>query len=321
MPSISKNFRLAAFCFLMTALNLFTVNTVQAQRPEPLAIDSEEIRTAHVQGNVYMIATGGANVVVLDNETGLVVVDSGNLEAGDNVAAAIKEISSVPPRFLINTSVLPHRIAANGKIQSIGDDLEVMFGPAQFPIIAHGNSLMVLVNELADEVPYEIWPVNTFFGNVKTLYEGEPIEVLHLPAAITEADVIVHFRSSDVLATGAIFDTTSYPHFHPELGGSLQGLIDALNHILTIAIPRFNQQGGTLIIPGNGRIASESDVVEYRDMLTVIRDRVQIMINDGLSFEEVLAARPSLEYDGIYGYDSGDWTTHMFLEAVYNDLR
>lgn len=321
MPIIIRNLRLAIFCFLATSLIFLTVNTVQAQRPEPLAKDSEDIRTAHVQGNIYMIATGGANIAVLNNETGLVVVDSGNLEAGDNVTAAIKEISSVPPRFLINTSVLPHRIAANGHIESIGNNLEAMQGPTQFPIIAHGNSLMLLVNELADEAPYEIWPGNTFFGDVKTLYEGEPIEVLHQPAAITEADVIVHFRSSDVLVTGEIFNTLSYPHFYPELGGSLQGVIDSLNRILDIVIPRFNQQGGTLIIPGHGRISSESDVVEYRDMLTIIRDRVQTMINEGLSFDEILAANPSLEYDGIYGHESGEWTTHMFLEAVYNDLR
>jgi glyoxylase-like metal-dependent hydrolase (beta-lactamase superfamily II) len=123
-----------------------------------------------------------------------------------------------------------------------------------------------------------------------------------------------------VIVTGDIFDTTSYPHFYPEYGGSLQGIIDALNLLIEIAIPEFNQQGGTLIIPGHGRLSSESDVVEYRDMLTIIRDRVEAMIDEGYSFEEVFAAQPSLEYNGIYGYESGEWTTRMFLEAVYEEL-
>ena len=132
---------------------------------------------------------------------------------------------------------------------------------------------------------------------------------------------MVYFRKSDVLVTGSIFDISSYPHFYTDLGGSLQGVIDALNNIIDISIAEFNQQGGTLIIPGRGRLASESDVVEYRDMVTIIRDRVQLMISEGKTFQEVLAARPSLEYDGIYGRNTGEWTTQMFLEAVYDEFQ
>ena len=261
----------------------------------------------------------------MTGELGLIVVDSGNIEASDNVVAAIKELSPLAPRFLISTAALPRHLAGNAAIFQIGESLPgigLRQGGAGIPIVGHANGLTILVTEFVDEVPYESWPNNTFFGDRKALFlNGEPIDMEHQPEAITQSNILVHFRQSDVLATGDIFDITSYPHFYPELGGSLQGEIDALNRIIAIAVPEFNQQGGTLIIPGHGRIASESDVVEYRDMVTIIRDRVQAMIDEGKSFEEILAARPSLEYDGLYGYESGDWTTRMFLEAVYEDLR
>ena len=310
---------------LLPVFWLLISGSILAQRPEPLALDSEEIEVLSVQGNIYMIATAGSNIAVMTGELGLVIVDSGNIEASNNVIAAIKELSSLAPRFVISTSALPRHLAGNAAIFQIGESLPgigLTQGGFGIPIVGHANALTVLVTEFIDEVPYENWPNNTFFGDTKALYlNGEPIEMEYQPAAITQSDIIVHFRRSDVLVTGDIFDITSYPHFYPELGGSLQGVIDALNRIIVIAVPEFNQQGGTLIIPGHGRIASESDVVEYRDMVTIIRDRVQMMIDEGESFEEVLAARPSLEYDGIYGYESGDWTTRMFLEAVYEDLR
>ncbi len=311
------------FSVSIPVISAFLVQPTLAQRPDFPSITSDEIEVLPVQGSITMIATGGSNIAVMVGELGLIVVDTGNFEASANVADAIRELSSLPPRYIINTSVLPSHLAGNEVISEIGG-VEALIGLNQdvgIPIVGHANGLSLLVAEFIDAIPYEVWPNSTFFSEHKALYlNGEPIEILHQPAAITQSDVLVHFRGSDVLVTGDIFDTTSYPHFYPEYGGSLQGLIDALNSIIEIAVPEFNQQGGTLIIPGHGRIASESDVVEYRDMVTIIRDRVQLMIDDGLSFEEVLAAHPSLEYDGIYGHDSGEWTTRIFLEAVYAEL-
>lgn len=311
------------FSVSIPVLGVFLVQPIFAQRPEFPSITSDEIEVLPVQGSITMIATGGSNIAVMVGELGLIVVDSGNFEASSNVADAMRELSILPPRYIINTSVLPSHLAGNEVISKIGG-VEELIGLNQdvgIPIVGHANGLSLLVTEFIDDIPYEAWPNSTFFGEHKALYlNGEPIEILHQPAAITQSDVLVHFRGSDVLVTGDIFDTTSYPHFYPEYGGSLQGLIDALNRVIEIAVPAFNQQGGTLIIPGHGRLASESDVVEYRDMVTIIRDRVQLMIDDGLSFEEVLAAQPSLEYEGIYGHDSGEWTSRMFLEAVYEEL-
>ncbi len=309
------------------SLPLFSAIFVEkalAQRPNFLEKNSEEIVTIPVQGSVTMIATGGSNIAVMSGESGLIVVDSGNIEAATNVVNEIRRISPLAPRYIINTSALPSHLAGNEVISEMAE-AESLIGLNQevnIPIVGHANGLSLLVTEFVDDVPYEVWPNSTFFGEHKSLFlNGEPIELIHVPSAITESDILVHFRRSDVIVTGDIFDTTSYPRFYSEYGGSLQGIIDALNLLIEIAIPEFNQQGGTLIIPGHGRLSSESDVVEYRDMLTIIRDRVQVMIDRGFSFEQVLAAQPSLEYNGIYGYESGEWTTSMFLEAVYEDLR
>lgn len=309
-----QNFTVSVLAgLLLLSLSFSTL----AQRPEPLAPDTDEIEVLPVQGNVYMIATGGSNIAVQLGDEGVLLVDAGNVEAADNVIAAIRRLSPNPIRQLINTSILPGHILGNQVIHPAGVGQPII----GMPIIGHTNGLTLLATtELGDDLAYEFWPNSTFFGVDRSMfYNGEGIEMTHQPAAITDGDIMVYFRDSDVLVTGDIFDITQYPRFRPELGGSLQGVIDALNRIIDITIPKYNQQGGTLVIPGHGRIASESDVVEYRDMVTIIRNRVQTMLDEGKSFEEVLAARPALEYDGLYS--GRHWTTDMFLEAVYEDLR
>lgn len=295
---------------------------MSAQKPEPLAPTSDQIEVLPVQGNIHLIATGGSNVAVQVGAVGALLVDSGNPEASDAVVAAVQALTDMPVRFVINTSVLPGHLGGNKAIFDIGAAMPGTSQSLGMPIVGHQNGVNRLAAGALGDVPVDLWPFNTFFGAKKALYvNGESLEILHQPAAISDSDVMVYFRRSDVLVTGDVFSTSSYPHFDAAQGGSLQGTIDALNRIIDITVPAFNQQGGTLVVPGHGRITSESDVVEYRDMLTIIRDRVQMMIETGLLLEAVLSAEPSREYDGIYGSDAGSWTTRMFLEAVYEDLR
>ena len=152
-------------------------------------------------------------------------------------------------------------------------------------------------------------------------FNDEAIQLIYEPHAQTDGDSIVFFRGSDVICTGGLFVPSAYPYFDAELGGSVQGLIDALNNVIDLAIPDANEEGGTLIVSGSGRVTDEYDLVIYRDMLTIIRDRVLDMISRGLSVDQVLAAKPSRDYDGIYGADSGEWTTRRFIQAVYADLK
>jgi glyoxylase-like metal-dependent hydrolase (beta-lactamase superfamily II) len=141
-----------------------------------------------------------------------------------------------------------------------------------------------------------------------------------MPAAHTDGDSVVYFRHSDILATGDVFTTTGYPMIDLQRGGSINGVVDALNRILDIAFPDFRLEGGTLVIPGHGRICDSADVAYYRDMVTIVRDRVQDMVKKGLTLEQVKAARPTSDYDPRYGSSSGPWTTDQFIEAVYNSL-
>jgi cyclase len=170
-------------------------------------------------------------------------------------------------------------------------------------------------------LPAEGWPTETYLDEKdEVFFNGEAIEMYHAPAAHTDGDSIVFFRRSDVIATGDLFDTERYPRIDLARGGGLQGTIDGLNKVIDLAIPEYSDEGGTLVIPGHGRICDEIDVVEYRDMLTIIRDRVAAMIKKNMTLEQIQAARPTLDYDPLYGSTTGPWTTDMFVEAAYKSL-
>jgi cyclase len=168
---------------------------------------------------------------------------------------------------------------------------------------------------------FEALPTDTYFTDQKDLYfNGEAVQLLYQPHAHTNGDSLVWFRKSDVIAAGDVYVTTTYPFIDVANGGHIQGIIDALNRIIKIAVPEAKQEGGTLIVPGHGRLSDEADVVEFRDMLTIIRDRIADMIDRGMSLRQVKAARPTRDYDGRYGSDAGFWTTEQFVEAVYGNL-
>jgi len=189
------------------------------------------------------------------------------------------------------------------------------------PVIAHEQVLhrMSGLKGEAPRMPFGVWPHDTFFTNRKQIYfADEVVEMLHMPAAHTDGDLIVWFRKSDVVSTGDVFSTVTYPMIDLTRGGSVQGILNALNSILDITFPEFNNQGGTLVVPGHGRICNESDVAEYRDMTTIIRDRIQSMIDKRMTLAQVKAAGPSKDYDGVYSTPA--WTGEMFVEAIYTDL-
>jgi glyoxylase-like metal-dependent hydrolase (beta-lactamase superfamily II) len=142
-----------------------------------------------------------------------------------------------------------------------------------------------------------------------------------VPAAHTDGDSLVFFRGSDVVSAGGLISTTSFPSFDPDEGGSVEGLIAGLNLILDITVAETRGQGGTIVVPGHGRLYDEGDVAEYRDMLTIIRDRIQSSIGKGDSLATVRQSRPALDYAGIFGATTGPWTTDAFVEAIYRNLQ
>jgi glyoxylase-like metal-dependent hydrolase (beta-lactamase superfamily II) len=315
---------------VLSAVGLLTLAaSLDAQRPQfPASPDParDSIELLPVQGRVSMIGGAGANITVQAGEDGIILVDTGLEAFSGRVQAEFARLSNKPVRMIVSTTVSLDHIGANDAIAKTGEPLYLAqnSGAVTIPgaqLVGHEQATLTLARLTGDRaVPQKLWPFDTFFGPLKTVYaNGEAIEVHHLPHARTNGDVMVFFRASDVISAGDVYDTTGYPRFDPDAGGSLDGILDALNRIITIAVPAFNQIGGTRVIPGHGRISNESDVVEYRDMAAIIRDRIRDLAGKGATLEQVRSAGVTKDYDGIYGSTSGSWTTGMFIEAVYRE--
>jgi cyclase len=289
--------------------------------------DDTDVHVLPVQGNVYMlVGGGGGNITVQAGDEGVLLVDTSVEQLSDNVLKAIRSVSTKPIRYIINTHVHADHVGGNAAIAKQGAMIEGgnMGQPYRgAAILAHENVLNRMSAPTGQQAPFpsEAWPTDTYFTKKKELFfNGEAILILHQPSAHTDGDSIVFFRRSDVLSAGDLFLTTTYPVIDLERGGTIQGVIAALNNVLDIAIPKDKQEGGTYVIPGHGRLSDEADVLEYRDMLTIIRDRIQDLVKKGSTLAQVKAARPTLDYDGRYGATAGSWTTDTFIEAVYRTL-
>jgi glyoxylase-like metal-dependent hydrolase (beta-lactamase superfamily II) len=173
--------------------------------------------------------------------------------------------------------------------------------------------------------PVVAWPTETFSRRFKDLFlNREGIQMIYEPAAHTDSDSVVVFRRADVVVTGDIFDITRFPVIDVDKGGSINGEIAALNHLLELTIPSIPMpwltEGGTQVIPGHGRACEEAEIVEYRDMVTIVRDRIRDMMARGMTLDQIKAANPTNGWRRRFGSDSGPWTTNMFVEAVYRSL-
>jgi len=299
-----------------------------APRPQNPALAAAEIHTLKVQGNVYMIVGPGGNTAVQIGDSGALVVDTQYEEVSDKIVAEIRRLTSKPIRYVVNTSADPDHTGGNAKISRagapvIGGNLGAVAFDNGATIVAHENVLRAMSEggEGKADANADLLPTTTYFqGQKEIFFNEEPVIVMFEPAAHTNGDSIVFFRRSDVIATGDIFNMNSFPVVNVDKGGNIQGVIKALNVVLDITIPKHEQEGGTYVIPGHGRLTDEHDVLEYRDMVTIIRDRVQNMIKKGMTLEQIKAAKPTFEYDGRYGSTTGPWTTDMFVEAVFKSL-
>ena len=237
-----------------------------------------------------------------------------------------------PIRYIVDTSIAPDHIGGNVALANAGKTFtggnvagqlsDVSQGAA---ILGHENLQNRMANppagqpkfptraQLTDTYPTDSMKLSSFFN-------GEGIVLMHQPAAFTDGDTMVYFRGSDVIAAGEIYRTTTYPVIDVAKGGTINGVIEGLNHIIDLSVPEFRSEGGTIIIPAYGRISDIADVAYYRDMVTILRDRIQDLVKKGMTLEQVKAAKASADYDGRYGATTGPWTTEMFIEAVYKTV-
>jgi cyclase len=316
--------------FLFTGLiSLAQTPTNGAQEKN---FNASEVHVLPVQGNVYLLAGAGGNIGLQTGKDGLVLVDTGLAGMANQTIAAIRTVSKDPIHVIINTDADPDHVGANAAISKVSSNitdnnfLSDIAGSSIMPgakIVAHLAVLNRMSSQDGDRParPGEGWPSDEYSTKEKKLFlNGEAVVLYHEPAAHTDGDSIVFFRRSDVISVGDLFDVDRYPVIDLHRGGSIQGLIAALNHIIELAVPADKQEGGTYIIPGHGRLCDQADIVEYQTMVTIIRDRIQDMIGKGMTLDQVKQAKPTFDYDVHYGQTSGPWTTEMFIEAVYRSL-
>jgi cyclase len=289
-----------------------------------------------VQGNVYMIVAGKVNIVAQVGDDGILLVDTGPKELAEKLTETLKlRFDNKPIRYIINTSVNSDHIGGNEAVVKYNRTRNLPPGaPIPEPAAGGGggggggnaNAIRIVAHEGTlnrmngvapgeTEAPLDALPGSAFIGEKKKIYfNGEPIEVIANPGATTDGDVIVFFRGSDVIASGDIFRSDSYPVIDARRGGTVQGLLDGLNRILDITVPEFNEQGGTRVIPGHGRLCNQSDVDDYRNWMTIINYRMQDFVKAGRTLDQIKAAKPTLDFDGVFGNPTA------FIEAAYNDL-
>lgn len=311
---------------LALGLSLLLSPAVNAQQ-DFSAIDIEVIP---VRDNIYMLVGAGGNITVQTGEQGILIVDTQYAPLSDKILASMESFASGELRYIINTHHHGDHVGGNANLKAsgstisggnVGGDIADAGQGAQ--IIAHENVVLRMAANLGEEgdIGTDGWPTSTYFTERKDLYfNGEGIRILHQPNAHTDGDSIIYFRRSDVIAVGDVYRTNGYPFIDIASGGSIQGIIAAANNIIDLIIPVYGQDGGTLVIPGHGRLSDIGDVLNWRDMLTIIHDRIQNMIEQGMSLEQVKAAGPTQDYDPRWGSDEGFWTTEAFIDAVYQNL-
>ena len=316
-----------------------------ATQPKPVPT-YDQVEWLHAAGNVYMIGGAGANIAVSAGGDGIFLVDSGAAEASPKVLDAIQRIAEISRtaerpdsaspfgdtwqathafrnpiiRMIINTDDDLDHVGGNANVRKspLFRGFGVEGGGSALPIVAH-DQVQQRMTERKD--PELAIPTSTFSSDTFTLHRflnAQAIQIFHMPNAITDGDSVVLFRRSDVIAAGDIYNSETYPPIDLARGGSVGGEIEALNRLVSMCVTEFMSQGGTLVIPGHGWLSDAGDVGLYRDMVIIIRDRIQDMIDKGMSLEQVSAAKPTLDYDPEYGRQPG--ATGRFVESIYRSL-
>ena len=284
------------------------------------AQDGVQMETLRVHGNVYLLASTLGNITVQvgkdPGHDGVLLVDTGPRQLSARILAEIRKLSDEPIRYIVNTSADADHTGGNAAIAK--PDARPYYVAPEVSVYAHDN-VLARMSGPGSQVPSGAWPTLTFYDAKVFDFNGEAVQVFAEKGAHTDGDSIVLFRGSNVLSAGDVFLTTGYPVIDLKRGGSVQGEIKALNHILELTVPHAMQEGGTMVIPGHGRLCDQADVVEYRDMMTIIRDRVADLIEKGKTLEDVKAARPTRDYDRRYSTSA--WTGEMLVEAVYKSLK
>ncbi len=306
MKTMSFGFSILASFLLM--------NSPQSARAQQ-NFDAVKVEVQPVQGNVYMLTGAGGNVTVQVGPQGVLIVDTQFAPMAPKILAAIRQLSDKPIRYIINTHVHRDHVGGNEALAQASPGVQ---------IIAQENVLKVM-SEAPTGKPGDRamtrgnWPTETYTDRKTIRFNGEDVELIHQPLAHSTGDTIVFFHGSNVVSAGDIYAASRYPSYDPD--GTIDGMIAGLNLIIGMITPPDKQgKGGTALIPGHGRVTRQPELVAYRDMSVTIRDRIQAMVNKGMTLDQAKAAQPVKEYEPVYGGNSGVSSTDFVLEEMYKDL-
>jgi glyoxylase-like metal-dependent hydrolase (beta-lactamase superfamily II) len=289
-----------------------------------------QIHILPVQGNISLLVNAGGNITVQAGDDGILLVDAGVASMSDKVLEAIKPLSKKPLAYIVNTDDREDHVGGNANVSRGGRPVPNANAAGQYRNGGErvANAYIIAFQTILDRMtaanmPEDAWPNDAYSAPQKSLlFNNEAVIIFHQPSTI-DGSSFVFFRRSDVISAGDIFDPTQYPLIDVKKGGSIQGVLQGLNRMKLLMVPadrRNSQQGGTLIIPGHGRLSTYADLAHYLEMVTILRDRIQYLIKKGMTLEQVKAAKPTQDYDPVYGHPTGNWTTDMFVEAVYQSL-
>lgn len=294
------------------------------------ATSGQPLEVLQLRPNMYVLAGAGGHIVAQVGDDGVLLVDTGRIEAADRVLATLKTITSKPVSIILNTSPDPDHVEANARIAKAGRSVfNVVASDRNEPVpIFATERILLRMSAPSGEVspfPVEAWPTDTFFEPRRDLYfNDEGVQIYQLPGGVTDANAAVFFRRNDVIVAGTVIDSTRFPVIDVAKGGSIQGEIDALNKIIDLSLRPlpfpWQEERGTRIVPSRGRVYDKISVVDYRDMVVVVRDRIADMIKRGMTLAQIQAASPLKDFAAQYGATTGTWTTNKFIEAVYQSL-
>lgn len=261
--------------------------------------DAVEMIVHPVAGNVSYIEGSGGNIGLFAGDDGVFLIDDQYAPLTDKIVAAVRTVSSEPIRFLVNTHMHPDHTGGNEN-----------FGKMGTMIFGHDNiRSQMVISDYAEEPP-----LVTFSEDMSFHINGETVHVFKTPDAHTNGDVYIKFESSNVIHTGDVYRTTSYPYIDLNNGGSFLGTIRAYDLLIAAS------DADTKIVPGHGVVSNVGDVRAFRDMMLVIRDRVGAAIRDGMSLEQAQAAGLTAEYDERWDSGRRIGSAATLIESIYADM-
>lgn len=291
---------------LVTALSVLAL---AALAPAQQDFSKVQIETQQIAPGVHMLIGSGGNIGVSTGEDGTLIIDDQYAPLTEKILAAIRDITSDPVRFVVNTHWHGDHTGGNENIGKTGA-----------VIVAHENVRVRMSTEQFNRFrntttppsPKGALPVVTFTEDVSFHVNGDELHVFHVDPAHTDGDSVIHWKSANVFHMGDLFFAGRYPYVDLASGGDVNGIIAAAERVLALA------NGSSKIIPGHGPLSTKADLQKYHDVLVEIRSRIQSQVTAGKSLEEVQAAKPTAEWDAEWG--SGFIKGEQITEFVYRSL-